>query len=415
MMNIADKACWLREPELQTLLNCLSLNGEEARVVGGAVRDQLLGRVVNDIDVATTCLPDEIISRTKKAGFKPVPTGYEFGTITVVGSNKVYEVTTLRTDVEADGRHSKVIFGRDWKADAQRRDFTINAIYVDAAGEIYDDVHGLADIETQTLRFIGVAEERIGEDYLRILRFFRFFASVGKGRPDAEGLKACARLKNGILQLSGERVWAEMKKLLSAPDPSRSILWMRQTGVLNIVLPETEKWGIDALRPLVETENALGWEHDPILRLESILPPDRSRLIVMSDRLRFSKAEKRRLSEWADVGALSYDCADSQLKKIIYYHGKQAVIDQLSLLFSHARAHAISDDNALVKAGHFSRLRNLAKNFQIPVFPVTGKDLLPLGIEEGPAMGLQLKALEKMWVESIFRLNKDELLAKVER
>src|SRR5690606_23717065 len=273
-MNISGKADWLKAKPLQALFKALNRDGGEARVVGGAVRNTLLGSKVSDVDLATTHLPQETVRLAKEAGFKPVPTGIEHGTITVVVQGHPFEVTTLRQDVETDGRHAKVAFGTDWKADAERRDFTINALYMTADGTIIDDVGGLADIESRTLRFIGDAEQRIREDYLRILRFFRFFAWYGSGRPEADGLRASERLKDGLAQLSAERVWAELKKLLSAPDPSRALLWMRQGGVLNLILPESEKWGIDAIHGLVRTEADLGWQADPLLRLASIVPPD---------------------------------------------------------------------------------------------------------------------------------------------
>nr|WP_246791756.1 CCA tRNA nucleotidyltransferase [Bartonella apis] len=401
---------WLHDEGLQKLLHCLSENGEEARVVGGAVRNQLLGYPVNDIDIATTCVPDEIIKRVSGNGFKAVPTGYEHGTITVVVKDHSYEVTALRADIEPDGRRAKVIFGRDWKTDAKRRDFTINAIYADANGKIYDDVNGLADIETETLRFIGTAEERIREDYLRILRFFRLYAWVGKGRPDAEAIKACARLKDGLLQLSAERVWSEVKKMLSAPDPTRALLWMRQAAILGIILPETEKWGIDAFRPLIETERVMRLPPDPLLRLFSIVPRDEVRLKKMAERLRFSKLEKTRLMDFARISPIKYNSSDIEIKKLVYHHGKQAVLDELTLALSNARAHALSNDNALVEASHYTRLRKLTEQYDIPVFPLTGKDLLPLGITEGPAIGHKLKALEKRWVESGFLLDRKALL-----
>ena len=409
-LNIAKKALWLHDEGLQKLLHCLSENGEEARVVGGAVRNQLLGYPVNDIDIATTCVPDEIIKRVSGNGFKAVPTGYEHGTITVVVKDHSYEVTALRADIEPDGRRAKVIFGRDWKNDAQRRDFTINAIYADANGKIYDDVNGLADIETETLRFIGTAEERIREDYLRILRFFRLYAWVGKGRPDAEAIKACARLKDGLLQLSAERVWSEVKKMLFAPDPTRALLWMRQAAILGIILPETEKWGIDAFRPLIETERVMRLPPDPLLRLFSIVPRDEVRLKKMAERLRFSKLEKTRLMDFARISPIKYNSSDIEIKKLVYHHGKQAVLDELTLALSNARAHALSNDNALVEASHYTRLRKLTEQYDIPVFPLTGKDLLPLGITEGPAIGHKLKALEKRWVESGFLLDRKALL-----
>ena len=198
-------------------------------------------------------------------------------------------MTTLRRDVETDGRHAIVHFTTDWREDAARRDFTMNALYCDATGEVLDPLGGLADLRAGRVRFIGEAEDRIREDYLRILRFFRFFAWYGSGRPDAEGLKACARLKSGIATLSAERVWAELKRLLSAPDPTRALLWMRTTEVLQKVLPES--WGIDAVHRLVAAERAEGWAPDPLLRLEAILPPHRARIDALAERLRLSRAE----------------------------------------------------------------------------------------------------------------------------
>jgi len=208
---------------------------------------------VADVDIATTPLlrkPCGGPSRGLPAGAD----GIEHGNHHRGGGGKPFEVTTLRADVETDGRRAKVSFGRDWKADAERRDFTINALYAEADGSVVDLVGGIADIEARRLRFIGDAEARIREDYLRILRFFRFFAWYGDGRPDAEGLKACARLKEGLDRLSAERVWSELKKLLCAPDPARALLWMRQAGVLSRVLPESDKWGIDAIHALADTE-----------------------------------------------------------------------------------------------------------------------------------------------------------------
>ncbi len=223
-------------------------------------------------------------------------------------------MTTLRKDIETNGRHAKVAFGTDWKADAERRDFTINALYATANGEVIDYVGGLTDIETQTLRFIGDAEARIREDYLRILRFFRFFAWYGSGRPETDGLRASARLKDGLDQLSAERVWSELKKLLAAPDPSRALLWMRQAGVLTAILPESEKWGIDAIHGLVRTEADLGWPVDALLRLESMIPPDTARVDAMGKRLKMSNAERARLEAWARADAIKSEMSEQALK-----------------------------------------------------------------------------------------------------
>ncbi len=207
---------------LRNLLTILNQDGEEARIAGGAVRNALIGESISDVDIATTCLPDEVKRRVEAGGFKCVPTGIAHGTVTVIVEGVPYEVTTLRADMVTDGRRAEVAFGRDWKTDAERRDFTVNGLYADLDGKVIDLVGGIADIKSRTIRFIGDPEARIREDHLRILRFFRFFAWYGKGRPDAEGLKACARLKETVNNLSAERVWSELKKLLSAPDPSQS-------------------------------------------------------------------------------------------------------------------------------------------------------------------------------------------------
>ncbi|MGO6900642.1 CCA tRNA nucleotidyltransferase, partial [Rhizobium ruizarguesonis] len=273
MTGLADQA-WFRDPALGRILTLLSADGGEGRVVGGAVRNSLMGLPVNDVDIATTLRPEAVMERAAAAGIKAVPTGLEHGTVTLVIDGKPFEVTTLRTDVETDGRHAKVAFSTDWKADAERRDLTINALYADAKGEVVDLVGGLADIKTRNIRFIGDAARRIAEDHLRILRFFRFFAYYGSGRPDAEGLKACSAARSKLTTLSAERVWSELRKLLGAGDPGRALLWMRQVAVLTEILPESERWGIDAIPSLITTEKALGWTPDPLLRLAAIVPPD---------------------------------------------------------------------------------------------------------------------------------------------
>ncbi|WP_180350274.1 MULTISPECIES: CCA tRNA nucleotidyltransferase [Brucella/Ochrobactrum group] len=414
-MNISGKADWLKAKPLQALFKALNRDGGEARVVGGAVRNTLLGTKVSDVDLATTHLPEETVRLATEAGFKPVPTGIEHGTVTVVVQGHPFEVTTLRQDVETNGRHAKVVFGTDWKADAERRDFTINALYVTVDGTVIDDVGGLGDIETRTLRFIGDAEQRIREDYLRILRFFRFFAWYGSGRPEGEGLRASARLKDGLSQLSAERVWSELKKLLSAPDPSRALLWMRQAGVLNLILPESEKWGIDAIHGLVRTEADLGWQPDPLLRLESIIPPDSVRMEEMGKRLRMSNAERARLEAWARADAVKPELSEQALRKTLYRGSKQAVLDRIRLAYAAARADAAGSDGAMIRAGGFARLLESAEHYDAPVFPVTGSDLLALGLKKGPGLGETLRSLETFWIDSGFSLDRSALLDKLER
>ncbi|RWC06642.1 CCA tRNA nucleotidyltransferase [Mesorhizobium sp.] len=411
-VSLAGKADWLGERHLQRLLAALADGGEEARVAGGAVRNALIGQPVADVDIATTTVPDETIRRAEAAGFKAVPTGIEHGTITIVAGGKPFEVTTLRADIETDGRRAKVLFGRDWKADAERRDFTINALYAEADGTIVDLVGGIADIEARRLRFIGDPEARIREDYLRILRFFRFFAWYGDGRPDAEGLKACARLKEGLGQLSVERVWSELKKLLSAPDPSRALLWMRQAGVLTSVLPESEKWGIDAIHALTRAEKDLGWAPDPLLRLEAIVPPDAVRMKTLAERLKLSVSDAGRLRQWALTAPVGPKTTEAELAKRLYGGDRQGLVDRLRLLLASARARAVEDNDALLEAGGFSRLLAFAGKWKKPDFPLKGADLTRLGASPGPKLGATLKNLENEWIESGFALDRGALLKR---
>jgi tRNA nucleotidyltransferase/poly(A) polymerase len=409
---LAGRAGWLADRNLQRLLEALSEGGEEARIAGGAIRNALLGAAVTDIDIATTTLPEETTRRAKAAGFKPVPTGIEHGTVTVVAGNRPFEVTTLRADVETFGRHARVAFGRDWKADAERRDFTMNALYAEADGTIVDLIGGLADIESRTLRFIGDPEARIREDFLRILRFFRFFAWYGAGRPDAEGLKACARLKDGLANLSAERVWSELKKLLSAPDPSRALLWMRQAGVLGMVLPEGEKWGIDAIHALTKAEADLGWIPDPLLRLEAIVPPDAARMEELAKRLKLSKAEGGRLTKWALAERIKPSTTEAALARALYRGDPKAEEDGLRLAFASARSRAVDDDNALIEAGNYARLLSYLERWKRPVFPVNGDDLRGLGLKQGKNVGELLTELESEWIDTGFALDRDALMAR---
>lgn len=410
---IAGRAPWLNDPDLQRLLAVLSEGGEEARIAGGAVRNALLGEAVTDVDIATTNRPEETMQRAEHAGMKAVPTGAEHGTITVIANGRPFEVTTLRADIETDGRRAKVAFGRDWKRDAERRDFTINALYAEADGTVVDLVGGLSDLQSRTLRFIGDAETRISEDYLRILRFFRFFAWYGSGRPDAEGLKASARLKEGLDRLSAERVWMELKKLLSAPDPSRALLWMRQTGVLTRVLPETEKWGIDSIHPLTRAEGELGWPADPLLRLMAIIPPTEERVAAMAARLKMSTAETERLRRWARSPSIPANSSEGDLAKLMYRHGKQAVLDRLQLSIASARSSSEGEGGAA--GADDSRLVAFAEKWEQPRFPVSGKDLAALGVAQGPKMGALLSELENLWVDSGFELGRDALLDRAAR
>lgn len=404
---------WLTDPAVQQVFSLLNAGGGEGRVVGGAVRNALMGVSISDVDFATTNLPQVVMERAQAAGIKAVPTGIDHGTVTLVIDGRGFEVTTLRRDVATNGRHAQVAFGTDWQADAERRDFTINALYATVDGEVVDLVDGMKDIETRTVRFIGDAATRIAEDYLRVLRFFRFFATYGAGRPDADGLRAVAKAKDRLDQLSAERVWAEMKKLLSVADPSRSLLWMRTTGVLAAILPETEKWGIDAIHGLVASEQALHWAPDPLLRLASIIPPDAERGAAMAKRLRFSNAEAERLLLWAKAPTLSPDLAEAALDRLVYARGKPGIVMRLKLSLASARANAVASDEDMLKSARLSTLLKRAERFNKPSLPVSGADIIALGVPPGPKVGDLLAKIEALWVERNFALDRAALTARL--
>ncbi len=395
---------WLQKPSLQTLLSLLQEGGEEARVNGGAVRNAIMGMPVNDVDVSTTLVPRDVMLRAKAAGYKVVPTGIEHGTVTVVIDGDAFEVTTLRSDVETDGRHAKVLYSRDWELDARRRDLTMSALYCDADGKVYDPLGGMPDVLSKTVRFIDDAETRIREDYLRILRFFRFFAWYGQFRPDAEGLKACARLKEELASLSVERIWMELSKLFAAPDPSRAILWMRQTGVLTAVLPESEKWGIDNMQPLMRMEQEHNWAPDSLLRMMSILPPDPDKMKSLATRLKLPNKVRDRLVGWAETPKPDADWKQPEFEQWLYRQNIQAAEDRL-------RLSAIVTDAPVKK-----RLRQLkwVKRFERPVFPIKGQDLLNQGVQAGPQVSEIMQKLENDWVESGFNLSREDLLASTD-
>ncbi len=414
MTSLSDQD-WFRQPALRRVLDLLNADGGEARIAGGAVRNALMGVPAGDVDIATTLVPQEVVARAKSAGIKAVPTGIEHGTVTLVASGTPFEVTTLRRDVETDGRRAQVAFGTDWQQDAERRDLTINALYATADGEVIDLVGGLPDIETRTVRFIGDAAQRIAEDHLRILRFFRFFAFYGGGRPDADGLRACARAKDKLASLSAERVWSETKKLLTAADPFRALLWMRQSGVLTAILPETEKWGIDAIPALVAAEQALKWEPDPLLRLAAMVPPDAERLSALAQRLRLSRAEAAYLADWAAAPEIPKTIAETAFDRMLYRTGREGLTTRLKLALALVRSKAADDPQAMAESARLQRLLTRASGWTRPAFPLSGADVLAAGVAAGPAVGKVLGALETEWVEGNFTLDRAALMARLEK
>ncbi len=403
--NITITEDWLKDAALQKLFDILCADNGEAMVAGGAVRNALMGIGSSDVDVCTTVLPGDVVHRLEAAGEKAVPTGLDHGTVTAVIDGNTFEVTTLREDVETDGRHAVVKFGTDWLADANRRDLTMNALYCDRDGRIFDPLGGIGDVEEKNVRFIGDPVQRIKEDSLRILRFFRFFAWYGSGRPDAAGLKACAANKMLLSGLSMERVWSELKQLLRAPDPGRAILWMRTTGILGGVIPETHKWGTDAIPGLLRYEQENDLPADPLFRIMGMVRPDVETMNTMGKRMTFSNAEIERMVDWADNPAPKPDTTTEELDKLLYQGSPQGFVDSMRL----ETVHLLNREDEK-GADAMQVLVNHAKVWEKPVFPVKGQDLIEKDVSPGPDMGEKLKTLEIAWVESNFSLSKEELL-----
>jgi poly(A) polymerase len=402
------QADFLARDGLQDIFDCIETAGGEARVIGGAVRNALIGMEVEDVDLCTTLDPDAVTKALEACGIKVKPTGYEHGTVTAVTGHRGYEITTLREDVETDGRRAVVRYGTDWIADALRRDFTMNALSCDREGRLFDPVGGLDDLLARRVRFIGDPLARIREDHLRILRFFRFYAWYGDGRPDADGLKACAKMKDSIQGLSVERIWMETKKLLRAPDPVRAVLWMRTSGVMAKALPETGEWGTELLQPVVERARSRGETPDAMLRLMALLPNRGERVEALCERLKLSLEERKRLREWADMRAPSSNIQRNDFHRLLYAGSPRAMLDVLAI--EEARLFAWEEG----KGGDgIARLMQWARDWRRPQLPVGGKDLRAAGIEPGPRMGKALARLEKWWVEQDFAPDRAQLLERL--
>ena len=397
-----ENSAWLSSGALAHVLAVLDHAGEEARVVGGAVRDALLGQTSGEVDIATTAVPDTVIERARAAGFKAVPTGIDHGTVTVIVDGEPFEVTTLRADVETYGRKAKVAFGRDWKVDAERRDFTMNALSVDRAGEIFDYVGGLADIDARRVRFIGKAEKRIAEDYLRILRFFRFHATYGQGAPDPDGLKACIDGREGLAQLSRERVRMELIKLLRAAHATPTLAVMTEAGLLEMVLG-----GVPLLASFENTckvEKAIGIVGDPVRRLGALgvaVVEDAERLW---QRLRLTNSEHARLASigegWKEIDPAQGEAA---ARELIYRLGPDRYLDRVLV------AWARSLDGAADEM--WKNLATLPARWTAPTFPLKAKDFTRRGIEKGPRLGAVIAAAEEAWIAASFPVDQAALAA----
>ena len=403
-MTKLDREDWLTSPATRKVISALEAARPKcARFVGGCVRNAIMGRPVDDIDIATQLTPAAVIAALEAAGLRAIPTGIDHGTITAISDGEPFEITTLRRDVETDGRRAVVAFTEVWAEDAMRRDFRFNALYAEPDGTVHDPVGGgLEDAEKGRVIFIGDADERLREDYLRILRFFRFNAWYGAGI-NADGLAACRRQKQGLGQIAAERIWKELRKLLAAKDPVASVSAMEMAGVLIEILPDAVP--VDRFSKLVLLLNTAGISPDPLRRLMYLLTPVDEIVTAVAAALRLSNAEKTRLENW--VGARRQIggniLSSKKVCRAFYRHGSQAVTDYL--VWRNPGQDGLSPDEV-------SALFQLARDWAKPDFPLSGDDALSAGLK-GPAIGKALRKVEDVWIESDFALTRAELLERL--
>jgi poly(A) polymerase len=373
-----DAEKWRKKRGVKRLLAALGAEEGLTRYVGGAVRDELLGLPVNDVDLATRISPEDVIRRLEKAKIKAVPTGIEHGTVTAVSDGHVFEVTTLRRDVSTDGRRATVAFTDDWKEDAARRDFTINALSADPlTGELFDYFGGLADLERRHIRFIGDPLQRIAEDHLRILRFFRFHARFDGGEPDAPALDACTARANDLMALSRERIADELLKLLGLPDPLGTVRIMLDRAILKPVLPEIAAERLGCLEALIAAEREADFAPDPLRRLAALLPREPAVAEHVATRLRLSNKGRKRLASAADPDA------SAEPRVLAYRLGLDGAVDRLLLAGRPADAGAIA-------------------GWHRPRLPISGGALIKRGLREGPVVARTLRQIEDRWIEAGF-------------
>lgn len=384
--SLAD-APWLTAAATRKVIAALEAEGGPyvARFVGGCVRNSLMGRPVEDVDIATRLEPQSVMAALQAAGLKAVPTGLEHGTVTAVADGQPFEITTLRRDVTTDGRRATVAFTTDWAEDAGRRDFHINALYADGTGQVFDPTgQGLADIAARRVVFVGDSGRRIREDRLRILRFFRFHAWYGVGAPDDAGLAACVEEAGGLGELSAERVSKELLKLLAASDPVPTVEVMALTGILERLLPEAGT--LEAFRAMAAVTG------DPLLRLSSLLPGSAEALDAAARGLRLSNREMARLQGLIGPKLNLETLEDRQVRALVYREGRQAAGDRLVQALS--RKPELRD--------RYDALTGLVQTWPVPRLPVGGREVAALGVAPGPETGALLKAFEADWIAGDF-------------
>lgn len=395
-----DPPEWMAAEATGAVVAALTVRGTEVRFVGGCVRDALAGRAVTDIDIATPDPPEAVIELLGEAGLKAIPTGLAHGTVTAVAGDRHFEITTLREDVETDGRRARVAFSDDWLVDAERRDFTINALSCRPDGSYFDPFGGMVDLAAGRVRFVGDPRARIEEDYLRLLRFFRFHAHYGRGAPDAAGLAAAKDLASGLAILSGERLRAEILRLLAADDPLSAVRAMLAAGVLQKIVPDVVDPG--PLARLVELEAAGA---DPLRRLAALLPLDPTIAEKLADRLRLSVAERDRLAALTDPEEDLTAVRDPRaLRVALYRRGRDRIRDRLLLDWARGdNSDGATLDAFLEQAEAWAGMR----------FPLSGRDVIALGLEPGPEVGRLLSRVEAWWIERDFRPGREACIEQL--
>ena len=365
----------------------------DVRFVGGCVRNALLGVAVDDIDVATPLLPNEVMARLSTDGIRVIATGIAHGTVTAVVGAQHYEITTLRRDDSTDGRHAQVSFSTDWALDAARRDFTMNALYADAAGTIYDYHEGLADLKAGRIRFIGEPRARIREDYLRILRLFRFYAHYGRSELERSALDAVMLEREGLERLSGERIAKEMFRLLDAPDPLPALRLMGACQILALILPGPLNFA--RAERLVASDSDCFFVPDPVLRLAALLDGEAPRAEALAQRWRLSSDVKARLEDLAGgrEKIVSY-LSIREMRKLLYRLGKARFVDRVRLRWA--------EDGKPSNQVAWRALLEMARSWERPVFPLSGRDVMAAGIPEGPRIGKVLAEVEEWWIDADF-------------
>ncbi len=409
MTDSLDPQPWMTAPATRAVIEALEARGGRgcARFVGGCVRNALLGREIDDIDIATTLTPDEATAALEAGNLRVAPTGVEHGTVTAISDHRPFEITTLRRDVSTDGRRAVVAFTTDWTEDAMRRDFRLNALYLDPDGRLYDPTgEGLADAKAGRIVFVGDPMVRIREDYLRILRFFRFLAWFGRGEPDAAGLQACGALKGMLSGRSAERTQKEMLKLLAAEDPRVALRLMAATSVLSACLPFVKD--LKRLEGMVEVGAALG-ETDPELRLAAMIPQDVKTAELAAERLRLSNAQRDRLA--AAVGSeprmVSW-MSPRQLRRAVYRLGKGVFADRVKLAWA-------GSANRKSAEPQWRALLALAESWERPEFPVGGEDAKAACLPAGPQVGQALREVEEWWIDEDFPAQRELVLDRLTR